>query len=376
MFTYPFEGRPSKLQLSGIFNFVPNEYMKLFFVSQKTLIRESKNKKLINAFRRLEKYQSEPVDEQKAMKALQQLLKMVPRESRDATFLEKFDKAVAGDKDALARIQALGLYETALIGFGKLPSSWTLREAYIIELEKIGCRALQEARDVNLLTAAESVERHPIASQLLPGTAAENLAGLSCSCAATPKTIAMAMEAHLGWLAAWDLSAAEPGDDSASRLVELLPSHSKPGRNPTSLLFDALRHRVGAATIEEIVDKVSEVSAETFYRWSSGKHFPDIETADAVASKYNFDAQDGMDLFHHQYGAAKLINLIGYFCELVASKARAGGSPPGVAPWPHYPFGFPNFESWVATRYPFWLEHLRKHGEALLESARASHSVN
>lgn len=375
MFTYPFEGRPSKLQLLGLFNFVPNEYLKLFVASQKTMIRESKNKDLINASRRLERLPPDAAADEKTLKLLQQFLDAIPRDGLDTSLLEMYDKAAAGDKDAIAWALALGQYETALLGFGKPPPSWTLREAYIIELERIGCRALLAAREGNFLAAAELVEGHPIASQLLSGTAAENLAGISSTCAVTPKTVAMAMEAHLGWLAACDISSAEPGDTSASRLAELLPSHDRPGRSPTSLLFDALKRRVGASTIEEIADKVPEVSAETFYRWSSGKHFPDVETANAVASKYGLNENDGGDLFHHQYGAAKLINLIGYLCESVTSKARAGGAPPEAAPWPNYPYGFPDFESWVATRYPFWLAHLRQHGEALLESARASHPV-
>jgi hypothetical protein len=376
MFTYPFEGRPSKLQFVGLFNLVPNEYLKLFVGSQKTLIRESKNKDLINAFRRLERLNPKSTNEVKAMKALQQLLEAVTRSDRDTALLEKLEKAVAGDAEAKAWAHALGLYEATLLGFGKPRSSWTLREAYIVELERIGSRAIREVVEGNLLIAADSIDNHPIASQLLPGNTADNLAGLSDSCLMTPRTVAMAMEAHLGWLAAWDISVLEPGDSRTSRLVELLPSHNTPGRGPTSLFFDALKRRVGATAIEDIANKVPAVSSETFFRWSSGKHFPDIETVEAVASSYGFDKTEGTDLFHHQYGASKLINLIGYFCEQVASKARASDSPPVAAPWPNYPFGYPDFESWAATRYQFWLAHLRQHGEALLETARASYPIS
>ncbi|MBB5400551.1 hypothetical protein [Paraburkholderia youngii] len=55
----------------------------------------------------------------------------------------------------------------------------------------------------------------------------------------------MMLDAQLGWLAALDLDAAETFGLPAPQFWALLPSHEQPKRNPTSLLFDAFKARIG-----------------------------------------------------------------------------------------------------------------------------------
>ncbi|WP_321958885.1 hypothetical protein [Burkholderia cenocepacia] len=378
MFSYPFEGRPSRIQMSGLFNLSPQEYFKLFVASMTSVFREVDQPTLANIIRRIERWQSTPPSEAKARKTLSEFMDVLQNFSRsdgNNTAIDNFLRAVSGDEAAQAWVNELTPYESLLIGTGKLPISWTLRDAYIVELERVGHRANGEIYAGDMYGAVETIESHLVSSPLLWPTATDSLLRIRNFTGVTPQTAAMAMEAHLGWLAAWDISASGCVDDTDSKLGMLLPSHDAPGRNPTSLLFDTLKRRVGAASVEEIADKVPEISSETFYRWSSGKQFPDTKTADAVVFKYGLIERNRTDVFHHQYGAAKLINLIGYICEQLANKTRLAGSPLEYMPWPNYPFGYSDFESWAAARYPYWLAYLRQHGEALLESARASHPV-
>ncbi|OYD77413.1 UNVERIFIED_ORG: hypothetical protein BDU10_2514 [Burkholderia sp. CF145] len=86
--------------------------------------------------------------------------------------------------------------------------------------------------------------------------------------------------------------------------------------------------------------------------------------------------QDPEDILYQQYSAAKVVNLIPYLGQTVETKTRENGEPPAMWPWPAYPFGYPDFESWAAARYPFWLDCHRENGAALAKLVSATPNSN
>lgn len=132
-------------------------------------------------------------------------------------------------------------------------------------------------------------------------------------------------------------------------------------------------HRLTVSTITEMMDSgdsVPDVEVGTLYKWSSGKTFPDAETLSKVMEAHGL--RNDRDILYQQFNAARLINLLGYLSEDIAAEIRELGEPAAAWPWPAYPFGYPDFESWVANRYPFWLAFHQKNGAALAELAKAA----
>lgn len=188
-----------------------------------------------------------------------------------------------------------------------------------------------------------------------------------------PVTCSMLLDAHLGWLAALDIDSSEARGLPVPQFAGLLPSHEQPGRNPTSLLFDAFKRRLGldsAAAVLEGGAPPADVSAETVYRWSAGIHFPEEKTVSKLLEAHGITEEP--DIFHRQFAAAKLLNLLDHVSEDLVTRARMDGEPPCRWPWPDFPFGYPDFESWAAARYPFWLDYLRENEAALTIEASAA----
>lgn len=370
-FRYPFEGHPAPIPMVGLFSFLPGAYLKLFGIQMQAAFEDHG---LGNQYRRLNRRtENGPPKDKFVAKALKEVLAKVASDEDAPSLFDDMQLALDGCEQASARIDQLTLIETAYLGFGIEPDTWQRRHCHQVLMERAGRHAQQLFEAGDTPGAVEYITTHPLLNALVWPEALEVLRGATSLNALLPLTIAMAMDAHLGWLAAWDLDDAEHRELPAPQFACLLPSSARRGRNPTSLLFDELKRRLQVSSVAEILDKGDsepEVEIGTLYRWSSGKNFPDAETLSKVMVAYGL--LDERDILYRQFNAARLINLLGYLSQDIAGKSRERGEPTALWPWPAYPFGHPDFESWAADRYPFWLAYHREHGAALAELAKAT----
>ncbi|VWB05868.1 hypothetical protein BLA6993_00074 [Burkholderia lata] len=371
---YPFEGHPAPLQMVGLFSFLPDAYLKLFGISIKAAFDDVG---LGNLYRRLNRKSDAQPNEKLARRTLSELLSRLDEPKEAPELLADLKLAIGGCEQAKERVECLTFVETALISFGNEPHEWGRRHCHLVLLERGGRYAHQLFATGDSAGAIDYISAHPLLKALLWPEAVEALRKSTSLDALHPLTTAMTLDAHLGWLAAWDLDSAEKRGLPEPQFARLIPSKAKPGRNSTSLLFDELKRRIGVTTVADVLDKGKgdpPVEIGTLYRWSSGKHFPDTGTVSALMAAHGLD-KDPKDILCQQYGAAKVINLIAYFGQTIATKTREHGEPPALWPWPAYPFGNPDFESWAAARYPFWLDFQRENGAALTELARTVHGT-
>ncbi|KWK40796.1 hypothetical protein WT81_22470 [Burkholderia stagnalis] len=371
---YPFEGHPAPLQVVGLFSFLPDAYLKLFGMSVQASFDDAG---LGHLYRRLTRKTQNPRNEKRIMKTLGELLSKLEAPGGPPAFLADLKLAIDGCEQAKQRIDNLTFVETALLSFGTKPHSWQRRHSHLVLLERSGRYAQHLFATGDSSGAVDYISAHPLLKALLWPEAVEALHKASDMDALRPLTSAMSLDAHLGWLAAWDLDSAEKRGLPAPQFANLIPSKTQPGRNPTSLLFDELKRRLGVTSVADVLDKgqsVPDVEIGTLYRWSSGKNFPDTGTVSALMAAHGLD-KDPEDILYQQYGAAKVVNLIAYMCQTIATKTREHGEPSAFWPWPAYPFGHSDFESWAAARYPFWLDFQRENGAALTKLARTAHGT-
>lgn len=307
------------------------------------------------------------------MKAVTEILDKIAFDKDAPSLIDVLRRAIDGCPEAWRRVENLTRIEALFVGFGIEPNAWQRKHCHTVLMERAGRHIQKLFETGDTASAVEYITNHLLLRELVWPEAVDVLKAATSQTDAFPVTTAMAMDAHLGWLAAWDL------DDAASRKLPapqfacLLPSTRIRGRNPTSLLFDELKRRLTVSTITEMMDSgdsVPDVEVGTLYKWSSGKTFPDAETLSKVMEAHGL--RNDRDILYQQFNAARLINLLGYLSEDIAAEIRELGEPAAAWPWPAYPFGYPDFESWVANRYPFWLAFHQKNGAALAELAKAA----
>lgn len=367
---YPFEGRPVAIPRVGLFAYYPEVYLKLVGVNARAAFAE---KGLANQHRRLTRLtESDAPSESRTRKVFKEILDVLrPAANITPRVLDDFLAAIDGCAAARERVNSMTYAESLLSGLGHEVDTWKRRHGFLVAMERAGWRAqgLLEAGDME--GAASFMADHPLLQALVWPEALKVLRSAPSLKALNPLTSSMALDAHLGWLAAWDLDYAEEKGVELPHFACLLPSHAQSGRNPTSLFFDALKRRLGVSTVAGILesrDVPPSVDMVTLYRWSAGLQFPDLDKLTTLMAAYGL--KDPQDLLHWQFHAAKLVNLMAYLGQRLAALTRESGEPPAMWPWPAYPFGHPDFESWAAERYAFWLAFHREKGGVLAELAK------
>ncbi|MGM3412094.1 hypothetical protein [Ralstonia holmesii] len=364
-FHYPFEGRPQPLARVGLFAFAPDVYLKLSGFS----VRSEFEKRGLGALhKRMTRYLERPGKPEQGAKLLADLIHHIPNHS-----MTDYALALAGGAEAQAKLERQTAFEALFLGMGTGPEDWKHHHFYLMAMERAGVAALRKVKSSDIAGAVDYVATHPLASRLLWPEAYEAFLKASSLQELHPLLVAMSLEAHLGSIAAWDIDLASGAGPQDSVLGCLLPSHARAGRNPTSLYYDELQRRLGKRSIRQVLDeepRSSGVDIWTLNRWSAGKHIPDFGTLQALLGAYDLDHQD--ELLYSQYWCTKHVHLLGYYAHLFVKAARELAGTAHAAklwPWPAYPFEQPDFESWVAKRYPDWLEFHRKNGASLTEWA-------
>lgn len=371
LFSYPFDGHPAPIPRVGLFAYMPDIYLKLFGMSVQAAFAETGAG---NAYRRLTRLAAQGNPREKlVLKALNEMLEKLGSQDATPAFIDDLKRAIGGCADARQYVESLTFIETLFFGLGIEVSEWQRQHCYLAVLERSGRQTQQLLEAGDAAGAADFMTNHPLLSTLLWPEALEVLRKAPNLQAISALTAAMSMDAHLGWLAGWDLDEAENKGLESPQFACLIPSQSRRLRNPASLFFDELKRRLRVSSVSAMLDKASvvpEVEIGTLYRWSSGKHFPDLERMTKLIAAHGI--RNPKDMLYRQHSAAKLINLLGYIGQSLSVISRENGEPPAMWPWPAYPFGHPDFESWAAARYPYWLDYHREKGADLAELAKAA----
>ena len=362
-FHSPFEGKPVPLSLVGLLAFSPDVHQKLHSVG---IQREITNLGLAAAWKRLSRFlRKGGQDEAKGIRLVAGVVEDMSAKLGDQSQWEDFKRALAGDTAAQAKLATLGRFEALFRGFDTGPEDWTGHHFYLIALERASITASHMGLNGNLSGTADYIATHPLLKHLLWPEAHDAFRRASQLEDLRALIFAMAMDAHLGYLAAWDLQLAA-GGDSVFRCV--MPSRAHPGRNPTSLFYDELQRRLGKNSIGQVLSSIegsrTRLDQSTLNRWSAGTHRPDLATLHVLLEAYGLKRSD--ELLYPQFWCAKHLNMLGHYAQPLVNAARLFADSPDVAkmwPWPAYPFGHKSFEDWVADSYPYWLSYHREHSE-------------
>jgi hypothetical protein len=352
----PFSGRKTPLQMGGLFLFSPSVDMKLTGHPMRQLFAEMGQESLYKRVQQLN-----PLDDQAAEQLMQKLVEICPT----AALAPVMAAVSRGDAAAQAAFADMGTWEVAL--YDQVHGSagpLTAHNRFILEIERACEAPFASARQHHMAEAVALLAEHPLMRNFLwPEATAALLAAANLE-ALLPMRASVALEIRLSLIAIADVTLDEVAQNDASHFTNLLPSAENPTRNPTALFFAWMKRAAGATTIEAMLSNPSPgrrcADITTLKRWSSGSHHPRVEWL-RLFSKELFGDPDYKPLWS-RYWAATYLNFIGYLAETCRREALARPCLPQAAawsPWPRLPFNNSTIASWLATRYPLWLDFHR-----------------
>lgn len=360
-FLNPFEGPPVPLRLAGVLTFSPEVHFKLSGAPLSTVFAEEG---LLPWYRRGLRLQEStaPNRERRAQKWIDELATLRP-----GVFDVFPDMQLArnGDGDAQERLNQMTDFELVNRGRGRQHADLKPHQAYLEEVGAADLELVRQLKGGDMAGALAHMTAHPVLRHLLWPAAEAVIREASHVDELIPLFAAMALDVHLGWMAAWDTDRAREQGSPWSSLGCLLPSAQQPGRNPTSLFFDELKRRLGARSAVQVLKRVpaprSGLDQATLDRWSAGTRLPDNTTLQVILRAYGLDQPD--ELLYSQLACSRHVHMLGHLAQRLQVKAREAAQPHRFWPWPAYAFEFPDFESWAAHRYPFWLDFHRCRSE-------------
>lgn len=364
-FYNPIAGKPVPYNLSGLFILDPACLLKLHGLSLRRLLSEMFDNALHKRWERI------TTGKQDANARL--VIDLLDRLPAEHPFSVEIRAACDGDVSAQKRIEEMGHWESFFLGSGEDFLDMSAHEKLLLTIERASHTPMTLIRAGAIREAVALMRADPVISLYLWPEVIEVMEEAKSPQELLPAQVAIATEVLLSNVAVEDAELAL-GDEST--FAALLPGEHAPGKNPTSLFFAYLREAIGVKSLRALLEhpKANKLSIDmtTLKRWSAGSHVPDIVWLRPILKAFFGDASYKPAL--HRYWATKNLNLIGYLAQTVAARARVQPAMTEQAlalqPWPNYPFGHANCESWMQSRYRYWFDHHLKQKQPLTDEKK------
>jgi hypothetical protein len=355
-FYNPIAGKPVPFNLSGLFLLGPETMLKLHGQSERRMLSEEFDEAFYKKLERVSK------GKQRASSSLG--LEFLDRLPAEFPLADELRAALNGDVGAQSRMESLGPWETHFLGAGEDLERMSGRGKLLLAIERASREPINRIKSGAIQEAVALMGSDPVLSLFLWPEALEAMGQCNTARQLLPVHAAIATEVLLSYVAAADAELAS-ADESA--FACLLPGAHAPGKNPTSLFFAYLRDAISVKSLLAFLEhpKAKRLSLDmaTLKRWSAGSHFPDPVWLRPVVKAFFGDASHSPVL--NRYWGAKYLNLIGYLAQRVVENVQTASLTSeqvlALRPWPAFPFGHADCESWMQARYSYWFDyHLKQ----------------
>jgi len=363
-FYNPIAGKPVPFNLSGLFLLDPDTMLKLHGLSLRRMLSDEFSGAFYKKWERVSK------GRQNACSSF--VIECLDRLPAELLFSGEMRAAFNGDVSAQRRIENIGPWETFFLGSVEHFQAMSINERLLLAIERASFEPTRLIKAGAISEAVAVMRADPVISLFLWPDVVEAIEQCKTPKQLPPAQAAIATEVLLSYVAAADAALASAEESTFSCL---LPGQHAPGKNPTSLFFAFLREAIGVKSLRAILDhpKAKKLSLDmtTLKRWSAGTHCPDLVWLRPVLNAFFGDASYAPVI--NRYWGARYLSMIGYLSQAIATRAQAQPAMPETAsalrPWPNYPFGYSNCESWMQSRYPYWFDYHLKQRQAQSDGA-------
>lgn len=347
----PFGGKPKPLTITGLFLFEPEAHLKIVGDSHSACFKRMHKESL---YKRIEAAKDPAYIPSEKM--INELVSLLPTDTEPALPLRE---ALSGNLDAQNTIHAIGSHEAY---FGSVAAQQeNIALDLLLSVEAKSRPPLSLIVQGRYGEAAKAIEADKFLKEFVCDRSIDLLTKLKSDVERSLWQASVALEVHLSYVAAIDVQIVRNEGSQEGSLFEcLLPSIAFEKKNTAALFFGWLKQHLDMPSIGAILRHPNSASLQvdeiTVRRWSSGRHFPDIDQLDAIAQAF-FDDPDYPPIVHRYWGA-KHLNFLGHFAQRFTDRC-AKNPAMELAPWPLLPFGHDTYAAWCRTRYDYWLNFHR-----------------
>lgn len=366
LFPNPFSGRQAPITLTSYFLLSPDVHLKLSGVPMSAAWRELGKESLVKSFEYHRRRGQPPPD-----KLCDALLEVLPAGSgiREA-FQSALEAARGGDEAALSLLVARGKWATFIDGFYKEApiQAYSYANRYVVALEAALVEPVRLIREQDFLGATRAMKSDELTAPLLSPEMSYALAAVTSQQRLGPVQWAITLETALSHLAAWSVSIEESrGDTTGGEISALLDGPAGRTGAPGPQFYRVLMRATQQGSMMGLVNRLSDargsspsvqLAVETLKRWSAGRTLPEDGLIQRIAKKCCPDQEERL---LRLLWVARYLTLLGFVTENLLARMVPHVDAPGAAevfaPWPTFPYGQSNFQSWCQQRYPFWYRY-------------------
>lgn len=360
-------GRPKPLTFSNSILLSPESVLLLDGKSMRGQFEKAGKLSLLRGVERVQRLGLENIPS-KVSKGIAALAAKAPPSPFRDLFIRAFSMMEPAAQTKISELGLWGMFHGAC--FEPVPVDalyWTTQFVEIANASKQAdsLMAVWDFAGTSAALSNNSLLRHNLTDRAL-----ESLADAKSDVDALPSRFAGAMEVLLSNVARMDIETRKVRQSDES--FEWLFLAGQDGRcNPGRQFTRRLVERLGPGTLEGFLAQASDpcqpnrefVDLATVKRWNGGLRFPSRDKIGPLlrsilkARLNEVDAAIELERFGNAYGSARRIHKA---LELV-SMCDARPMPDGRATGVLQLLGSDSAESWVHTRYPYWLKHRRSH---------------
>lgn len=348
-FYNPLTGKHRRIKFSSLFLLEPDFFLKLASMPMSTIMIEQGHESLYKRMKNVS-------NEKSVKNVLKELLKIY---NPQGPFVTKLINAIENDDFENQELQSKGAYEYFCEGLYSPDESRSYQHEFIISIERQTSSATSFLEKGVIQEAVEELRKQPICKHVIWPEANTLLENLESADSIKPLRYLISMEILIAILAATDVEICHKKNLDSSLFLPIMPSTKNDDKNPSSLLFDVCKQHMKVKSITEMLDKLSEFDESLLKRWSSGKHLPSNRNYIKLIKHSGDDKAHNFLI--HQYIAAKAFHFIGYFFQDMQKNVMKLNlnelQKAKIRPLPDYPFGYASVQSWLDSRYPYWLEY-------------------
>lgn len=347
----PFLGRKKKPKYLAFFLLDPDFFLKLSSTSLRKIMSDEKEESL---YKGMESANSE--------KDLLRIVEKVIQKQWGATeHLTKIHQSLLNGTFEQDMYSFPGPFEMFREAFKPANNEFSYVSNFIVEIERQTHKPFLAYADGKTVDAIKDLLDKPICKHLLwPEVESILNEGNNKDSLRLINTV-VSFEVLIAILAALDVHLINKYPQETSVFAMLLTNSKNGNSNSTKLLFEFLKSKLNANSIDDLKQICSKrsfhLSDSSFDRWSAGSQLPN-ESNYISFLKANFDANQ-FELMRQRYYATKLLSYIGHTFQdiqhVIKDLNPTHEQRLELRPLPDYPFGHQSIQNWLDERYPYWI---------------------
>lgn len=363
-FINPFNGTPTKIQLTGLFLFHPQTYLDIGGESISGTFKLLGKESLL---KRLEAIgPGDKVPPERLSNLITELLDAGnASDNLRRRFLGQIEIAIEEEEMGAPHPASIGQYESVIAAFNPNEQKLGAPQEFFLDMEKRSRAALSHAYKQRFSETVQLILEEEFFAPFLWDGVRAALGRVKDDGSLLLLRISIAMEVFLAGMVIYESSYERAkGKKDPSCLLDVWPIAGQKAKNPFGMLFEWTKGESGARTQREFFDhpKLQNVDMDLvrLKRWSSGTHQPRKEWLDEVAMGLWGNANH--PAFQMRLAFAQQVNFIGHCSQLLISrlpKELSENQQREAYPWPKFPHEYVDFASWGRSRYQFWRDYAR-----------------